>query len=141
MMADLELDGTLNLTGLLDLAPDGGTVRVGGREALVERQPHETTHSDAAPPVVLPPPPASPIDTGTSVWVLASMNKTVTAGRRPIVALGMVIQGYAPTWPGMVLTGNAPVTINQVPINVEGDQASIFPSGALVVLQHSGQGS
>lgn len=140
MMGDLDLDGMLNLTGILDLAPDGGTVRVSGREALVERQPHETAHSDAAPPVVLPPPPASSIDTGMSVWVLSSWNKTVTAGRRPIVALGMAIQGDVPTWPGMVLPGNATVTINQVSINVEGDQASIFPSGAVVVLQNSGQG-
>jgi uncharacterized Zn-binding protein involved in type VI secretion len=65
--------------------------------------------------------------------VISSFNKTVKIGTKPIVALGMVMQGNIPSWPGMVLPskGNTdPVTVNHVPVNVVGDQAVIFPTGA-----------
>lgn len=140
-MADLELAGTLELTGRLDLSADGGEVTASGFGVLVEHQPEvDPAHHRAAPPVVLPPPPSSPIDAGATVWAVASANATVTADRTPIIAQGMVLQGHGPTWPGMVLRSqrNPTVTINRLPINVDGDQAAVFPSGAVVVLQSGG---
>jgi hypothetical protein len=139
-MADLTLKGVLNLIGTLQLNPDGGKVLIGdaGLEALVE----EATGT-AAPPVIQPPPPASPIDVVTDVQVISSFNKTVMAHGKNLVALGIVMQGANPTWPGMMLpsVGNTgPVTINGVPINVANDQATIFPSGGVGTLTQSGQG-
>ena len=138
-MADLLLKGTLTLFGTLKLNPDGGKVLIGdaGLEALVEG-----ASGTAVPPVIMPPPPATPVDTGTGVEVLSSFNKTVTAQGKNIVALGIVMQGNNPTWPGLMLpsTGNTgPVTLNGVPINVVNDQATIFPSGGMGTLSSAGQ--
>jgi hypothetical protein len=82
------------------------------------------------------------------VWVINSFNKTVKVGARPLVTQGLVLQGRAsgPIWPGMVLpsqgnTGPTAVTVNNLPINVLGDQAVIFPSGGTAALSAgSGQG-
>lgn len=145
-MADLKLAGTLNLMGMLKLtASGGGKVLVGGIEALVEVDPggaraHSTS---AAPPVILPPPPASPIDPGTKVWVVSSLNKTVTVGGRPLITQGVALSGNGPVWPGMALpsaqNAGGP-TVNHLPINVKGDQAIIFPSGGVAPLNNeSGQ--
>lgn len=137
-MADLKLKGVLNLIGNLKLNPDGGKVLVGdaGLEALVEEG-----EGQAAPPVLIPPPPASPSDPGTKVKVISSFNKTVTAAGKNIVALGIVMQGNTPTWPGMMLpsVGNPTVTINFVAINVVNDQAAVFPSGGVGTFTQSGQ--
>jgi hypothetical protein len=138
MMANLTLKGTLNLLGKLDLNPDGGKVLIGdaGLEALVENA------EGQAPPVILPPPPAAPSDPGPTVKVISSFNKTVTAGGKNLVALGIVMQGNIPSWPGMMLpsAGNTgPVTINGIPINVQQDQATIFPSGGVASFAQSGQ--
>jgi hypothetical protein len=138
-MADLTLKGMLNLLGTLKLNPDGGKVLIGdaGMEALVE-----DAKGTAAPPVIQPPPPASPIDPSVDVQVISSFNKTVTAHGKNIVALGIAMQGSNPTWPGMMLpsVGNTgPVAINGVPINVVNDQATIFPSGGVGTLTQSGQ--
>jgi hypothetical protein len=138
-MADLTLKGMLNLLGNLELNPDGGKVLIGdaGLEALVE-----DATGTAAPPVIQPPPPGLPIDDGTDVQVISSFNKTVTAQGKNIVALGIVMQGSKPAWPGMMLpsVGNTgPVTINGVPINVANDQATVFPSGGVGTLAESGQ--
>jgi len=142
-MGDLVLKGSLNLVGNLTLKGDGGKVLIDSKEALVELiAPADSPHSSAAPPVIMPPPPASPLDTGTKVWVVNSFNKTVKAGTKPIVALGMTMQGNTAIWPGMVLpsSGNSgPVTINHVPINVQDDQAITFPSGGSASLSASGQ--
>jgi hypothetical protein len=139
-MGDLVLKGLLNLKGTLALADK---VIIDSAEALVESiPPGETAHSSSAPPVIMPPPPAGPIDPGTSVWVVNSFNKTVTTGNKPIVALGMAMQGNTPTWPGMVLpsqVNTGPVTVNFIPINVVDDQAVIFPSGGTAVFAASGQ--
>ncbi len=148
-MADLTLKGNLNLVGNLKLNPDGGKVLIGdaGLEALVEASspppPAAPPHSNAGIPVILPPPPAAPVDPGPNVWVVNSFNKTVVAGTpaKAIVALGMVMQGNIPTWPGMMLPGqNSTVMANFIPVNVKGDQAIIFPTGAPAVLSaNSGQ--
>ena len=60
---------------------------------------------------------------------------------KAIVALGMVMQGSIPTWPGNVLPGqNSTVMANMIPITVKGDQAVIFPSGGTAMLSSdSGQ--
>jgi hypothetical protein len=138
MMADLKLKGVLNLIGNLKLNADGGKVLVGdaGLEALVEE-----AQGQGVPPVLIPPPPASPSDPGTKVKVISSFNKTVTAHNKNIVALGIVMQGNAPSWPGMMLpsAGNPTVTINFIAINVVNDQATIFPSGGVGTLTQSGQ--
>jgi hypothetical protein len=139
MMADLTLKGMLMLMGNLRLNPDGGRVLIGdaGLEALVEE-----ASGQAAPPVIIPPPPASPTDPGTGVKVISSFNKTVTAHGKNLVALGIVMQGNGPTWPGMMLpsVGNTgPVTINGIPINVVNDQATIFPSGGVGTFTTSAQ--
>jgi len=136
VMADLILTGRLNLVGHLTLtASAGGRVKVGSDEVLAEGA------SSVGPPVVIPPPPAKPVDDGTRVVVTASLNKTIAAGGKPIVAGGAVLQGNVPTWPGSILPGqrNATVLINNTPINVQGDQALIAASGALVTLNNSGQ--
>ena len=143
-MANLELSGLLDLSGNLTLSADGGgKVLVAGKEALVEVTPStRPAHSSAGVPVILPPPPASPTDVGTFVNVINSFNKTVKIGGKPLVTLGMVMQGNVPSWPGMVLPsqGNTgPVTCNFVPVNVVGDQAVVFPTGAPASFNASGQ--
>jgi hypothetical protein len=126
-MANLDLKGTLDFKGMLTLTgASGGKVTVNGVEVLVEQA------EGIAPPFIFPPPPAAPVDQGTKVTVLSSLNKTVKAGAKAIVTQGMALQGTLPpsgTWPGFVSRGSATVTVNQIPINVLGDQASIFPSG------------
>ena len=131
-MANLDLSGTLDLGGMLDLTGEsGGKVTVNNVEALVEQA------AGQAPPFIFPPPPASPIAPGPDVKVLSSLNKTVTAGGKAIVTQGIAMQ--ANTWPGMVMRGSGTVTVNQIPINVMGEQAQIFPSGGSGVLNQSGQ--
>jgi hypothetical protein len=137
-MADLTLKGKLNLVGNLKLNPSGGKVLIGdgALEALVVE-----ASGTAAPPVLIPPPPASPVEPGTDVKVISSFNNTVTAHGKMIVALGIVLQGSTPTWPGMMLLsiGNPTVTINHIAINVTNDQATIFPSGGVGTFTTSGQ--
>lgn len=138
-MGNLILKGRLNLKGNLTLKDK---VLVDSAEALVELIAPTDPNHGTAPPVILPPPPASPLPVGTGVWVINSFNKTVKAGNKAIVTLGMVMQGNPPTWPGMVLPsqGNTgPVTINFIPINVVNDQAVILPSGGTAALSSSGQ--
>jgi hypothetical protein len=140
MMGDLTLNGRLNLAGSLTLKDK---VLVETAEALVELTPTPGQGHGQAPPVNLPPPPVGPADPGLDVTIVNSFNKTVKAGTKPIVALGMVMQGdlSPPLWPGMVLlsTVNTTVTINHVAINVVGDSAVIFPSGGSASLSTSGQ--
>jgi hypothetical protein len=140
-MADLNLKGPLNLMGNLTLK--GGKVKINGVEALVEVTPSDPAQSSAAPPVILPPPPASPLQPQPTVWIVNSFNKTVKAGSKCLVALGMAMQGQsgAPLWPGMVLpsSANATVTINHIPVNVVNDMAVIFPSGGSAAFNASGQ--
>ena len=135
-MANLDLKGTLDFRGMLTLTgASGGIVTINGVEILVEQA------QGMAPPYIFPPPPAAPVDSGTSVRIVSSLNKTVKAGAKPIVTQGMVLQGNNPTWPGFVSRGSATVTVNQIPMNVVGDQASIFPSGATAQFaSESGQG-
>ena len=137
-MAGLKLAGSLNLAGILALDASGGKVTTGGVEVLVESSAPGGPHHGTGAPVILPPPPAAPTDPGPNVWVVSSFYKLVTAktatGSKPVVALGMVAQGNVPTWPGMVLQGPSAVTVNRVPVNVKGDRAVIFPTGAPVTL-------
>jgi hypothetical protein len=144
MMADLKLVGSLNLAGRLTLDPSGGKVTAGGIEVLVQVNVPGASNQGTAPPVILPPPPAVPLDELPNVWIVNSFNQTVTIGAKPIVALGMVMQGgkvgNMPTWPGMVLqstVNSGPVKVNQVPVNVLGDKAVIFPTGASASLDIS----
>ena len=137
-MGTLDLKGPLNLAGTLTLKD---TLTISGKKALVQ-----VDKTGTAPPVILPPPPATPLDEGQDVSIIASFNQTVKAGSNAIVALGMVMQGTHPrkTWPGMMLpssanTGPGKVTINNLAINVEGDQAVIFPSGGSATFNTSGQ--
>jgi hypothetical protein len=144
-MGDLVLEGNLMLFGTLELEADGGKVKVGDSEALVEglSPPSDGASGTAAPPVMLPPPPVGgPTDPGTSVKMISSFNKTVKAGGKNVVTLGIVMQGDTPMWPGMMLpsVGNTgPVTVNGIPINVQNDQAMIFPSGGVGTFDSSGQ--
>lgn len=140
-MGTLTLKGKLNLMGNLTLKDK---VLIDGKEALVQLSaPSDLPHSASGIPVIIPPPPVpKPLDDGPNVWVIASFNQTVKAGNKPIVALGMAMQGNVPTWPGMMLpsVGNTgPVTINFIPVNVQNDQCIIFPSGASAALSTSGQ--
>lgn len=135
-MADLKLSGPLNLMMNLTLKASGGKVKVGDAEALVQVSAPADSNQGTGAPVILPPPPAPPLDEVPKVWIVSSFNQTVKIGTKPVVALGMVMEGGKagpPTWPGMMLPskGNTdPVTVNHVPINVLGDQAVIFPTGA-----------
>ncbi|MDS4015232.1 MAG: hypothetical protein RKP46_12935 [Candidatus Accumulibacter sp.] len=145
-MADMTLGGTLNLMGTLSFKPSaGGKLLIGAAasEALVEVTPSDPPQCTSAPPVILPPPPASPLQPQPTVWIVNSFNKTVKAGNRNLVALGMVLQGQAgaPVWPGMLLpsTGNSTVTVNHIPVNVVNDKAVIFPSGGSATFTTSGQ--
>ena len=140
-MGDLNLKGTLNLSGVLKLNPTGGKVLVGGKAALVVLAIGQK-HGDAAAPVIQPPPPAPPLDEGLDVVVFVSFNQTVKAGDKAIVTQGMVMQGTKlRAWPGMVQpsTNNPTVKINNVAVNIEGDMAVIFPSGGTATLSKSGQ--
>lgn len=143
-MADLSLKGILNLKGMLTLKPPaGGKVKVGALEALVEVLPSDPPQCTAATPVIMPPPPGAPLQPQPTVWIVNSFNKTVKAGTKPLVTQGMAMQGQsgAPMWPGMVMpsAGNPTVTVNNIPVNVVNDQATIFPSGAPAVFTASGQ--
>lgn len=142
-LGDLNLKGTLNLTGVLKLNPSGGKVLVGGKEALVVLGLAQgKKHGDAAAPVVQPPPPAAPINMGLDVVVFVSFNQTVKAGNAAIVTQGMAMQGSpAQIWPGMVQpsTNNSTVKINHLAVNVQGDTAVVFPSGGSATLNTSGQ--
>lgn len=138
-MGDLVLKGMLDFRGNLTLKAAGGKVKVGGQEVLVELT---SGQHGMASPVIMPPPPASPADPGTKVIILNSLNKTVMAGGKPIVTMGMAMQGNNPMWPAMVLpsTGNTTmVTVNHVAMNVVGDKAVIFPSGGTASFDTSGQ--
>jgi hypothetical protein len=139
-LGDLVLDGMLDFSGNLTLEADGGKVKVGALEVLVELAP-DKSHG-MAPPVIMPPPPASPADSGTKVVIINSLNKTVKTGKGPIVTMGMAMQGSSPMWPGMVLPsmGNTGmVSVNHLAMNVVGDQAIIFPSGGMANFDTSGQ--
>lgn len=152
-MAGLALNGPLNLTGaILTLNASGGKVTANGDEVLVQADSPlaDPPHCSTAPPVILPPPPSPPLDELTNVWVINSFNQTVKIGAKPIVALGMAMEGGKvggnPTWPGMVQpsgknSGPKAVRVNQVPANVVNDQAVIFPTGAPATLSSSGQGA
>jgi|688.fasta_scaffold93408_4 hypothetical protein len=138
-MTDLILKDTLNLTGWLNLVATGGKVKIEARELLVE----EATGTGV--PVILPPPPAGPIDDGTDVSIRQSFNKTVTVGlaKKPVIALGICLQGRTPTWPGMVLpsVNNSTVRINGVPANVEDDKGVTLPNGGTITFgKNSGPG-
>lgn len=137
-MADLRLKGMLNLMGKLALNPQGGKLLIGeaGLEALVEQ-----ASGQAAPPVMIPPPPTGPSDPGTGCKVVSSFNKTVTVAGKNIVALGIIMQGNAPSWPGQMLpsVGNPGVKVNGAAINVQTDQGTIFPSGGVGTFTTSGQ--
>ncbi|MEB3295799.1 MAG: hypothetical protein VKJ24_21825 [Synechococcales bacterium] len=139
-MGDITLKGRLNLKGNLTLKDK---VKIGSQEALVEViAPADAPQGNSAPPVIIPPPPAGPSDPAPTVWIINSFNKTVKAKTKPIVALGMVMQGNTPTWPGIMMPsqGNTgPVTINFIPINVVNDQATILPSGGTATFTSSGQ--
>ena len=137
-MGDLNLTGLLNLTGDLRLSGDGGKVTVVGSEVLLEDS--SVAHGTGVP-VILPPPPASPIDVGTDAKIFKSFNASVTVENKPVVTMGLHLQGDASTWPGMVLTSmiNPTVTINFLAINVVGDQGITLPNSGPVSYHTSGQ--
>ena len=136
-MGDLNLTGPLKLTGSLHLCKGGGTLTVNGIPAMVE----EATGT-APTPVMLPPPPAGPVNNSTTVKVISSLGKTIDINDKTMVTMGMVLQGDM--WPGMVMpssnnSGDTAVMANGLPVNVDGDTATIFPNGSSVTLD-SGQG-
>jgi hypothetical protein len=149
-MAALILAGPLNLSGTLNLkGENSGTVAIRNGppgtelDVLVEdAQLSQSQGHGKAPPVMLPSP-SAPANEGPTVWVVKSLNPTITANGKAIVAQGMVLQGKTPpTWPGMVLpsqNNTTPVTAGGLPINVETDTASIFASGGIATLTNSGQ--
>lgn len=148
-MTDLILKGPLNLTGRLILAADGGEVKVGSKPVLVEVGRSGISQGIGIP--VIQPPAPKPIDDGTEVRIFNSFNSSVkikvNGKDLPVVALGICIQGNVPngTWPGMMLpsvVNNIPkpiVTINQIPINVVGDQAITLANGGTINFSESGQ--
>lgn len=142
-MCALNLSGTLNLMGTLTLAGDGGKVTVDGKEILVEIPIEDARHAHGTgAPVILPPPPAGPTDPGANVKIFKSFNSTVKVGEKKIVAMGLHLQGDTPIkpgWPGMVLPGSKKVTINRIPINVQGDKGITLPNGGSVEYSSSGQ--
>ena len=140
-MADLTLEGPLDLMGTLTLeGGGGGKVKVGTKEALVEVLPADPPQCTDASPVLMPPP--APTFPQPTVWIISSFNQTVKAGTKSLVAMGMAMQGQnAAPWPGMVLpsSNNTSVTVNSVPVNVVDDMAVIFPSGGTAKFSASGQ--
>lgn len=140
-MGDLVLGGTLQLMGTLNLEAEGGKVVIDAGGAQFEVLVEGATGT-AAPPVIQPPPPATPLDTGVDAEVISSFNQTVKAGGKNIVTGGVVMQGDVPTWPGMMLpsAGNTgPVLVSGIPATVQNDQATIFPSGGVATFTTSGQ--
>lgn len=137
-VGDLNLKGILNLGGVLKLAGDGGKVTVEGNAVLLEDA--GTTHGSGVP-VILPPPPASPVDTGTDAKIFKSFNSTVSVSDMAIVTMGLHLEGNSSTWPGMIMksVSNQTVTINNLPINVEGDKGITLPNGGPVNYTTSGQ--
>ena len=133
MMAAINLIGPLNLIG--NLTFKGDKLTINHIEALVPETGADTAQG-MAPPVLLPPPPAGPTFPQPLVWIVSSFNATVMQKTKPLVALGMCMQGQngAP-WPGMMLPsiGNNNVMANGVPINVLGDQGVVFPSGGTAI--------
>lgn len=146
-MADLILSGTLELSGSLYLAgSDGGKVKVDDSEVVVEKSSLKDPPQGNAPgPVPIPPPPSSPSDPGIGIWIINSFNKTVKAGGKCIVTQGVCVQGTAgkAAWPGVAQPSlkNAKVTVNRIPVNVKDDMCIIFPTGASVPIDNSGQES
>ena len=144
-MADLKLNGLLNLKGQLDLkGRDGGKVKVGEMEVLVEVTKGDASASQGqGVPVILPPPPAAPTDPGPDAWIFKSFNATVTANGVAIVTQGLHAEGNpnVATWPGMVQRSllNPTVTIHSIPINVQGDMGTTLPNGGPVIFSQSGQ--
>ena len=146
-MADLILAQKLNLCGTLRLTTsDGGKVKVGADEVLVQVGIDGTVQGSSTSAVLQPPPPATPLDVGTEVKVIKSFNSKVTANGKFIVALGVCLQGGSPPpvkWPGMVLLSTrnlGAVTIEGVPINVLNDSGVTLPNGGAVTFdQNSGQ--
>lgn len=142
-MGDLALSGLLNLSGTLKLSGDGGKVKVGQAEVLVQGQKGSGPAQGVGVPVILPPPPAAPSDPGTDVWIVQSFNATVTVNDAAVVTLGITAQGDPgkATWPGMVLPSsvNPSVKINGLLINVEGDSGITLPNGGPVSFTTSGQ--
>jgi hypothetical protein len=148
-VGDLIFSGTLNLSGTLKLSGDGGKVKVDTNEVLVTVKSGEAGKAQGAgAPVVLPPPPATPADLGTDIWIFNTSNSTVTINGSAIVTLGDCMQGGKgsspgqPTWPGTVLpsSNNSSVKINNIAINVQGDQGTILANGSPVnFTQCSGQ--
>lgn len=143
-MADLKLSGSLNLGGTLKLsATRGGKVLVMEKAVLLEGAQGQGI------PVIQPPPPGTPLNTGTNVKVVHSFNSSVMVKAKsgdylPAVALGACFQGddkKPVLWPGMVLpsTQNQSVTINRIPVNIEGDSAITLPNGGSATLDTSGQ--
>ena len=143
-MADLVLDGNLQLSGTLKLAASGGKVKVGSAEVLVLDATQQTVHGKGIA-VTQPPPPAGPLDTGLDARIVSSFNSTVMVVVRgndaAAVALGMTAQGNAPLWPGMVLpsTVNTGVKIGTSAINVVGDSGVTLPNGGTINFDTSGQ--
>jgi len=144
-VADLKLNGLLNLKGQMDLkGRDGGKVKVGEMEVLVEVTKGDASASQGqGVPVILPPPPAAPTDPGPDAWIFKSFNSTVTANGVAIVTQGLHAEGNpnVATWPGMVQRSllNPTVTINSIPINVQGDMGTTLPNGGPVTFSQSGQ--
>ena len=141
-MTDLILKGPLNLTGTLKLAANDGKVRVKINELEQPEVLVMTGESQGKGiPVIQPPPPAGPIDPGVGVKITNSINSKVTVKDLSIVTLGITAQGNNRTWPGMILPSkeNTTVKINQIPINVVGDQAVTLPNGGTVNFNVSGQ--
>lgn len=145
-MADLELKGTLDFKGSVNLVPpSGGKVTAGGSAVLVEVSGTTgSAHGTAPPPVPIPPPPSPPSDTGVDVWIIKSFNSTVQAGGKNIVAQGMLMQGTSGSahWPGMVLpsTGNTGVKAGSIAMNVVNDMGIVMPSGGSATFTADQQG-
>lgn len=148
-MADLKLKGSLNLRGTLVLAArNGGTVKAGNleKEILVEVGRDGTTQGNGIPVIQ---PPNAPIDPDPFAKVIQSFNTSVKIRVRQselssIVALGITAQGSQGTWPGIVIVldsveNKSGPTINQIPINVVGDQAITLANGGTINFSESGQ--
>lgn len=142
-MADLKLKDRLNLGGTLVLAASNGRVKVGDREVLVAVEQTDVPQGNGIPVIQ---PPNAPIDPNPSARVIQSFNTSVKISVRgnplSIVALGITSQGSQGTWPGIVLDSvenKFGPTINQVPINVVGDQAITLANGGTINFNVSGQ--